>query len=65
MSISGRGVILACGGGLTAGVDHRAVGNPGGIGAARQKLAKMHPAFTAHVFQALEFAERIGVIVDA
>ena len=43
----------------------RAVGDADRIAPARQKLREMHPALAAHLLQAREFGERIGVVVDA
>ena len=48
-----------------AGVDGGAVGDAGRILARRQERAEMHPALAADRFEALEFGERIGMVVDA
>ena len=58
-------LVLAHNAGFDAGVDGGAIGHPGRIFAGGQELAEMHPALPADGFEAFEFGERIGVIVDA
>jgi hypothetical protein len=50
---------------FNACVDGLAIGNAGRIAAGRQIFPEMHPALAAHLFEAFEFGQRIGVIVDA
>jgi hypothetical protein len=48
-----------------AGVDGRAIGDPGRILARGQELTKVHPAFAADLFEAFELAQGINMVVDA
>ena len=51
--------------GFDAGVDGFAIGDPARIPSSGKELAEMHPALAADGFEALEFGQGIGVVVDA
>ena len=46
-------------------LDDGAVGDAGGIAAARQEPREVHEMLAAHRFEAFELGQRIGVVVDA